>query len=463
MRVLPWLVLGLALAASDAGAGRTTITVWAASPPPAPGYGGLTYGGFAPLSGAMVSEQRDVDVGAGGELKIAGVAATIDPASVQLRSLTEPSVAISEQRFIPGATTPDEILARHLGEPVSIVTPKGDVQGTLRSVDAQTLVVETGGHLQVMRRDGFVQDVRLAGGGADKPTLAWRLATKKPGKQTVELTYRAEGMSWSADYLAIFDEAGKTLDFAAWATIKNSTGAAFDDAELTLVTGANPQPAVPGLPVRPAQPPGRYAVPSHVHLGAGESVQVELIPRRTAAKARTVVAYEAMQDLSASFQLYPASDCTQLSNTPAGQGRSDLALELDVPGALPDGRVRLFRRKTDRLELVGDDALRTAAGVVRIRVAADSDLVGERHAISCTVDERARTIHEKVELKLENRGKQPVDAVAREFMWRFPVWHIDPGDETVKGTRAAPQTQEYRVTVPSGGKKTVTYTVVYQW
>jgi hypothetical protein len=449
MRVLPWLVLGLALGATDAGAGRTTITVWAASPPPPAAFGGVTYGGFAPASGAMISEQREVDVAASGELRIAGVASTIDPASVQLRSLSEPAVAITEQRFIPGATTPDEILARHVGEQVLVVTPKGDVAGVLRSVDAQALVVETAGHLQVMRRDGFVQDVRLAA-GVEKPTLAWRVATKKPGKQTVELTYRADGMSWSADYLAIYDEAAKTLDFAAWATIKNATGATFDDAQLTLVAGGK-------------GPQAQYRVPSQVHLGAGESVQVELIPRRAAAKPRSVVAYEAAPDLSASFQQYPASDCTQLSGAPVGQGRADVALELDVPGALPDGRVRLFRRKPDRLELVADDALRIAGNVVRIRVASDGDVTGERHAVSCTVDERTRTIREKIEVKLENRGKTAVEAVVREFMWRYPVWHIDPADETIKGTKAAAQTQEYRLAIPAGGKKSVTYSVVYQW
>jgi hypothetical protein len=449
MRVLPWLVLGLALAGSDAGAGRTTITIWAASPAPTPGYGGLTYGGYAPLTGALVSEQRDVDVDSNGELKIVGIASTIDPASVQLRSLTEPGVAISEQRLIPGAITPDEILARHVGESVTVVTAKGDVQGTLRAVDPKSLVVETSGHLQVMQRDGFVQDVRLASPGADKPTLAWRLAAKKPGKQTVELTYRADAMTWSADYLAIFDEAARTLDFAAWATIKNATGAVFDDAEVTLVAGDVQHT--------------RHVLPSKVHLGVGESVQVELVPRRSGAKARTVVAYEAIQDLSPSFQLYPATDCTQLANTPAGQGHADLALELDAPVALPDGRVRLYRRKADRLELVGDDALRTPTGMVRIRLAGESSIVGERHATSCTVDERARTIHEKIDIKLENHGKQAVDVAAREFMWRFPVWKIDPADESVKGMRAAPQVQEYRVSVPAGGKKTVTYTVVYQW
>ena len=51
--------------------------------------------------------------------------------------------------------------------------------------------------------------------------------------------------------------------------------------------------------------------------------------------------------------------------------------------------------------------------------------------------------------------------VVREFQWRYPVWKIDPSDESTKGVKAAPQTQEYRVNIPAGGKKSVTYTVLY--
>jgi hypothetical protein len=48
-------------------------------------------------------------------------------------------------------------------------------------------------------------------------------------------------------------------------------------------------------------------------------------------------------------------------------------------------------------------------------------------------------------------------------MWRYSVWKVDPADESVKGQSGGPQTKEYRVSVPAGGKKSVTYTVVYQW
>ena len=191
----------------------------------------------------MITDQREIDVVSGGEVRVTGVAATVDPASVQLRGISEPGgFTVSEQRFVPGATTPDEILARHVGDAVTVVTAKGEVSGVLRSIDAQALVVEVGAgdqrRLQVMRRDGYVQDVRVpAGGGVDRPELVWQLAAKRPGKQTVELSYRADGMSWTADYMAILDDAAKTLDFSAWATVKNASGATFDNAELTLVSG----------------------------------------------------------------------------------------------------------------------------------------------------------------------------------------------------------------------------------
>jgi hypothetical protein len=480
-RAVPFVAVLTAMA-TDVGAGgspspQTTITVWSTQPASAYGaYGGTGYGGYAAPTGAMITERREVDVADGAEVRITGIASTVDPATVQLRSITEPGgLSIAEQRFVPGAKTPDEILARHVGDTVTIVTAKGEVTGLLRSVDSQALVLEVGTgdarRLQVMRRDSFVQDIRLpAGKGSDKPSLVWRLSTKKPGKQTVEVTYRADGLSWAADYLAIFDEAARTIDFSAWATVRNATGTSFDGAELTLVSGgssgAAQSPYNPyGTVQRQSVPPSRFVVPTPVHVGSGESVQVELMQPRVGAKARSIVSFEAVQDLSPNYQGYPATDCSMLNATVAGNGRAEVAVEVDLPGVkqLPEGRVRVFKRAkgTDRLEVLAEDQLRTAAGVARVRLAAHTDLAGERRTSGCVLDERARTLSEKVEVKLENKAKQAVDVVVREFMWRYPVWRIDPADESIKGTRTSPQTQEYRVSIPAGGKKTVTYSVTY--
>jgi len=474
MRRIPWAVAAVAVAATAYAAGpgaRTAITIFTAAPDPstAPNaLGGASYGNaIAPPTGALVTERRDLDVADTGEVRLAGVPDSVDPASVQLRGIAEPLV-VTEQRFMPGAASVDDVLQRHVGEPITVTTPKGDVTGTLRAADANALVVETAGALRVLRRDGFVLDVKLGGAASSQSQLIWRLGGKHAAREPVEVTYRAEGLAWSADYIAVFDPNAKTIDFSAWATIKNATTATFDAAEVTLVgTQAGALVSAPSttpVPVvrAPSNAPIRYTVPGTVHIGAGETVQVELMPARLAAKVRPVVTFEAMPDPSANFQQFQAVDCNQLSVQLGGAGHAEVALELDTPGQLPDGKVRLFQRAGGRLDVLTEDQLHASPGIARIRLASDSDIVGERHATSCNYDEHARTIREKIELSLENHGKQRTTVIAREFMWRWPLWHLEP-DESPKGVQAGPQTQEYRVTLAPGAKQVVTYTVDYAW
>lgn len=471
---ITWLaaVLGLAATASAGGGGsRTKITVWDAAPPAPAGFGGLTYGGHAPTTGALIVDQREVEL-AGDELRIAGVAATLDPASVQLRDLTDPTTTLTEQRFLPGATSPTQLLQQHVGAPVTIGTPDGELTGVLRAIDDAVVVVEVGSgaqpQLRVLRRAGYVQDVRLpAGARGDRPSLVWRVRARGTGPHAVELTYRAEGLSWTADYLAVLDDAARAVDFAAWATVHNASGVTFDRAELTLVSGGNAGPTVieagpSGTQARtPAATPTRYAIGAPVRLVDGQAVQVELIPRRRAAAVRPVVTYEALPDPSSGFQAYPNTDCNQFRT--AGAGRAEVALELDVPGrvALPDGRVRAYRRRADHLELVSEEPLRASPGLARIRLSDTGAITGLRRALTCNHDERARTLTERIEVTVENQGDRAAEVVIREFAWRWPVWKLDAED--AKSARAGAQALEYRVKVPAGGKRTVTYGVSYTW
>lgn len=440
-------------AVAFAGAGsRAKITVWASQPPAASAYGGLSYGGFAPPSGAMVTQQTEVDVGPSGDVRIGELASTLDPASVQVRDLTDASAAISEQRFTPGAANPTAVIARHIGDTVTAVTAKGDVTGVLRSVDAQVIVVEVGTRdhqrLQILRRD-FVQDLRLPpGASTDRGSLALRLATKTPGKHLLEVTYRATGMQWTADYLAVLDESGKALDFSAWASIKNMTGASFDAADVALVDGA--------------KKPARYVIAQPVKLLAGQQVQVPLVPPQHKATAKTIVLYEAIPDLSAGFQGYANTDCSQY-NANTGPGSAEIAVEVEVPtkDPLPPGRVRMFRRKGASVDVVSEEQLRSRAGAARIRLDRSSDVVGDRKATACTNDEKSRTLTERIEVKLENKSKRALDVVVREFAWRWTLFRIDAEDQ--KSTKGGPQTFEYRVTLPPGGKRSVGYTLVYSW
>jgi hypothetical protein len=52
------------------------------------------------------------------------------------------------------------------------------------------------------------------------------------------LSYLTSGMSWAADYVAMFDDAKGQVDVQGWITLNNKTGTTFTNAKLFLVAGS---------------------------------------------------------------------------------------------------------------------------------------------------------------------------------------------------------------------------------
>ena len=64
-----------------------------------------------------------------------------------------------------------------------------------------------------------------------------KLAAGEPGPRTVKVSYLAHGFAWSSDYVAHLNERSNAMRLAGWATLTNSTGAVFEQAEVQLVAG----------------------------------------------------------------------------------------------------------------------------------------------------------------------------------------------------------------------------------
>jgi hypothetical protein len=112
--------------------------------------------------------------------------------------------------------------------------------------------------------------------------------------------------------------------------------------------------------------------------------------------------------------------------------------------------------------VLSEDQLHSAAGAARIPIApADADLKVTRSQGACNYDEQKRRLDEHIDIELESTATRPLDVVVRETMWRASAWKIDPGDETLKGTKAGPRFHEWRVRVAPKEKKTIGYTVAY--
>jgi hypothetical protein len=491
MRTISLVLVGLGVGtAAVAGGGdtepkdeKTTVTIWRAPTiantyNPYYGYGGYT---ATPGDAAFIAHRRSVDVSAEGELRFPGVSTKIDPSTVQFRSVTDAKgTSVVEQRFAYDLGSPDKLMSRYIGKTVTVTTTRGEVSGILRSVDAEALVIETGTGsaraVEILRRGENLLDIKLSAGDdglATVPTLIWKVVSKKPGKQSVEVSYRTDGLRWDADYTAILDESKSQVDLSAWATITNETGVEFQDAELVLVTGIldNQQPTAqyPGQYVAPAikVEPSTFTVPREVTVASGGTVQVELMPTRANVASRKVVLYETTSDMSASYQTYMYTDCYSYYGQPGNTGaRGELDLEIDSPskGAiLPEGNVRVFKKKGDGLELLGEDSLKvnSTTGHARLRLGTDDSITGERRQLECKYDDRARTLREKFEVTVENKSKDAIEVVMKEYMYRWINWKMD--GEDITGSKAAPQTQEYRVKLGGNSKKTFTYAVLYSW
>ena len=433
---------------------QLAVTVWSG------GAGGQGYGGQVAVpagpSAAFVVHRRDVEVSASGEARFPGVAATIDPATVEVRSLTEPGAAVVEQRLLGDRARPDELLARQIGRPITVTFERGEVRGVLRAVSFAFLAIETDGAggkgLELVRRGDHLLDIKLgAVDVATEPTLQWTLAGARPGTHGLEVSYHAEGLRWTPAYTAVLAD-DDAVDFGAWATIANRSGLDLEGARVTLMVAD---------PARPAAAATAFKLPRPVNLTADHDLQVELAPRRAGVRGRRVTVFEAAADLSPGYAAVPAADC--YGYAPAG-GRAELALELDGAGpALPPGRLRVLRRSGGETVLARDEQLRVdrGSGTIRIKLDDTEQITGDRKQEKCESGPTGRSLREDIEVTVENRGKAAADVVIREYMFRWRTWEIV--SEDVKGVRTDSQAQEYRVRLAPGGRRTVRYAVVYTW
>jgi hypothetical protein len=326
-------------------------------------------------------------------------------------------------------------------------------------------------------RFGSAQGTALA----SRPTLVFRIVTRKPGPHLIEASYQTGGLSWSADYNVIVGEDGKKVELAGWLGIVNASKASFKDARWQVVAGdilrpdERPvgQPAVDpytGLPITPslAAPPRlhRYALPGSASLASGQTRQFELFPTRREVGGKLVLVHEHVPAYAHAYrqQGYPTFD--QSADGTGAKKIDQLGeyLELEIaagPDGLPAGRLRVHRQdRTGAPALVAEDSVEHSAGTLRVRVGGTTEVTGERKQADYRLDERARELREKFEIRLRNSRGVAVEVRVVEHLFRWRTWSIEgesaPFERSDDGQRAV-----FRVKVPARGEATLTYTARY--
>jgi hypothetical protein len=195
---------------------------------------------------ALVRDVRQVSLPAGDfPMRFEDVAASIDPATVHLRSLTDAGhLAVIEQNYEYDLLDPQKLLQKYVGREITLVRNTRE-NGSTRWLETKALLladnngpvwkigdeIVTGMHVDSYRFPDLPENLY------SRPTLVWSLENKGPKSQRVEASYLAGGMNWSADYVLSVARDEKSADLDGWVTVVNNTGAAYKNARLQLVAG----------------------------------------------------------------------------------------------------------------------------------------------------------------------------------------------------------------------------------
>jgi len=195
---------------------------------------------------ALVRDVRNLQIARGtSDLHFMDIAATVNPATVHFRSLTEPSrVNVVEQNYEYDLLEPEKLLRKYVGREVTLVrtryegstTRDEDVKARLLSYN-NAPIWEIGGEIITGMPADHIRFPELPGNLYSRPTLIWTLDNSGGTRHRVEASYLAGKLSWNADYVLTVARDDKTADVDGWVTVVNGSGTSFKNAKLQLVAG----------------------------------------------------------------------------------------------------------------------------------------------------------------------------------------------------------------------------------
>jgi hypothetical protein len=430
---------------------------------------------------ALVDDVRRLDIPAGRQrLELKDVSAAIRPETV---TLTGEGLSIVEQNFDFDLLTPQKMMEKAVGQQVQIVrTNPGNGQETTETATVlsanEGVILKIGDRIEVLRDDGVPTRVIFNGVPQTlraRPTLSVTVDSDRAGPRLVDLSYLTTGLSWKADYVALFDEAGGRLHLQGWITLTNQSGTPFVDADTHLVAG---EVAIAGAPrpIRPLARPqmgsmmGVARAGSEAATGPGASVgdvHVYHLPERTTIAqnqtkqvsfldAHGVVARKiyrwSQDDFQSADNPSSAEVAVAFTNSAAG----------GLGAGLPAGTIRVYERDAGGApKFVGENGVgHTPQGSeLAVKIGEAFDVTVQPTLVSSEVIGKRRNRY-AMSYRLRNARAAPVTVELRQGGLQEQNSVVT---ESLPGRAIDAYTRGWTVTVPANGETTLTATLETWW
>jgi hypothetical protein len=414
---------------------------------------------------ALVRDSRTMAVPAGRtRLEFKDVSARIRPETV---SLTGNGLGVVEQNFDYDLLTPEKMMEKAVGKQVQIVrTNPGTGKETTETATVLStnagVVLKIGNRIEVLRDDGIPTRVIFDGIPENlraRPTLSVTVESQNAGSRDVALSYLTGGLSWTADYVAQYDEKQNSMDLQGWVTLSNHSGTSYPDVMPRLVAGsvANTRPGVVSRPM-PGPLPTRkagvtsdspedfptYVLPTRVTVADNQNKQISFLSQ-TGVKTRKSYDYHAL-----------GFDSMQ---TPA---HADVTLNFsNTSRAMPAGTVRVYMRDEQGVsKFIGEERLgHTPAGSdLAVKLGEAFDVTVQSTLVKS--ENIARDRH-RYEMKYEFRNARSAP-VTVSFQQDGMSRDGSVQDETLPGKALDASTRSWDIAVPANGATTLTFTAIQE-
>jgi hypothetical protein len=428
---------------------------------------------------ALVRDVRTVRVPRGEfDLRFMDIAATVNPATVHLRSLSEPAnLEILEQNYEHDLLEPDKILRKYVGREVVLVRPRQEsgttvseeVRATLLSYN-EAPVWRIGNEIVTGLHPDHIRFPELPGNLYVRPTLIWSLDNRGGTEHRVQASYLATALKWNADYVLTVARDDKTADIDGWVTLTNNSGTEFRNAKLQLVAGdlnrvkeAMRRDMVAVMAASPMVKEARmaqetfsdyhlYTLERKTTISNKETKQLNMLTATGfPVRKRYVVDGQSYYYRNRQSPGSPLRDQVSVYY----QLKNDETSGLGLP--MPAGIVRVYQADSQgNTQFVGEDRIEHTPKdeTLNLRIGTAFDVVAERKQTDFL--KIADTVYEmEFELVLRNHKTTAITVDVNEPLggtWRM----LRSSHEWTKPNAWAAQ---FNVPVPAGGAATLTYRV----
>ncbi|HQZ38117.1 MAG TPA: DUF4139 domain-containing protein [Vicinamibacterales bacterium] len=395
---------------------------------------------------ALIRDVRQLNLARGtGNLHFMDIAATVNPATVHFRSLTEPSrVSVLEQNYEYDLLEPEKLLRKYVGRDVTLVRTRQDGGSTVQEeVTARLLsynnapVWRIGDEIVTGMSADHIRFPELPETLFSRPTLIWTVENAGAAKHRVEASYLAGKLAWNADYVLTVGRDDRRADVDGWVTLTNNSGTAFRNAKLQLVAGdLNRVRQMLGKMVanetmdaaRAASAPMAQESFSDYHLytlgrkttiNNNQTKQVSMLNGTgVPVQKRYVVEGQEFYYRNASHPGAPIKDVVQVFY----QFKNEEAGGLGMP--MPSGTVRVYQEDSKgAVQFVGEDRIGHTPKdeVLNLKIGNAFDVVAERKQID--FEKIASNVYEvEYEITLRNHKAAPITVEVNEPVggtWRM--------------------------------------------